>query len=310
MAARQPLVSVIIPSFNRAREVCIAIRSALAQSYTRREVIVVDDGSTDDTPAVLAREFNGQIRYVEQANAGVSSARNHGARQAKGDVLAFLDSDDTWHPHKLARQLALLDKRPACAMVVCDVEYVDQEFQPLSTWRRRAQYGSVGPVLSKVIRNPALAPSTAIVTRAAFEAVSGFDVSLPTAEDIDFHLKIAREFDIGLVEEPLALCMRGGPGLSALSRTYSDYLTVVLRFLADPATRISNEDRSAALFNAYLQAAKGFLIEGDLARSLELVARAAGCVRRPVDVATIAGFGSLMARNTAIRSLHRVRGTK
>lgn len=304
---KPPLVTTIIPTFNRVADVATAVRSALAQTYTPHEVIVIDDGSTDGTRELLAREFGDRIRYHAQPNAGVSAARNHGARCASGELLAFLDSDDEWLPHKLERQVGHLIRRPDCEMVLCDVEMVTRAHAPRVLERRRAQLPTDGSVLRWVVRNPALVTSSAVIQRRAFEALDGFDVTLRTAEDLDFHLRFARTYGVALVEEPLVRCVRGMGGLSMLDCAHRDYLAVVERFVADPATPIDDDDRSAAMFNAYLQAAKGFLWDGDLARSLLLVACAVGCVTERQHLTAIAGFGHLFVRNLASRALRRVR---
>src|SRR5262245_55450805 len=98
-----PLISVIIPSFNSARFVVQAVESALAQTYSPIEIIVIDDGSNDNTRVVLGPFFE-WIRYVYQSNAGLSNARNRGIKEARGDLIAFLDADDQWLPEKLVKQ--------------------------------------------------------------------------------------------------------------------------------------------------------------------------------------------------------------
>src|SRR5690606_40525091 len=119
-AGDPPKVSVIIPTFNRAGMVQQAIASVLAQTFASFECIVVDDGSSDDTRTVLQPLVDaGRIRYVHQANAGLSAARNHGLRLARGAYISFLDDDDLYEPHKLARQVAYLDANPEAMLVHC-----------------------------------------------------------------------------------------------------------------------------------------------------------------------------------------------
>lgn len=118
------LVSVVIPTYNRAALVPAAINSVVAQTYKKFEIIVVDDGSTDETQAVIQREFGGdsRIRYFKKENGGVSSARNYGLRQSRGEYVAFLDSDDVWLPGKLKLQVECLRRLPSAGMVWTDMD--------------------------------------------------------------------------------------------------------------------------------------------------------------------------------------------
>lgn len=307
MTAEQPLVSTVIPTYNRVNDVPIAVRSALAQTYANQEIIVVDDGSSDETRLALDREFGDQIRYFYKENGGVSDARNHGIERARGAYIAFLDSDDEWLPDKLERQVAYLQAHPGYGMVITDVLRVDADRRPIERFRRRDVIPRDGWVLPYVLRNPALAPASALVTTEACRAVGGFDATLRTAEDLDFHLKIARRYQEGVIDEPLARCMRGHEGLSSLDRTYRDYLDVVERFLADAGDEIAIEDRRAALFNAYLQNARGHLWDGDLAGSLRFTARGAACARDATQLRALARLGGIIARNLASRARDRVR---
>ncbi len=115
--SRDPLVSIIIPTYNRAGLICQTIDNVFQQTYTRFELIIVDDGSTDDTLANL-RQSGQKIRVIEQQNSGPAVARNRGAAAARGEIIAFQDSDDLWKPTKIARQVALLErfgpKVPCC----------------------------------------------------------------------------------------------------------------------------------------------------------------------------------------------------
>src|SRR5438874_1624069 len=116
----RPLVSVVIPTYNSAHYIGEAVQSVLAQTYTNFEVIVVDDGSTDDTRERL-ESVAGRIRYLYQPNGGVSKARNRGIQEARGELIAFLDGDDEWLPEKLAKQLAYMRANPSSPLVHADV---------------------------------------------------------------------------------------------------------------------------------------------------------------------------------------------
>lgn len=256
-----PDVSAIIPTWNRRELVQHAIRSVLAQTRPVDEIIVVDDGSTDGTGTALAAEFGDRIVYVRQANAGVSAARNRGMAMARGRYFALLDSDDEWLPEKTARQVDWLDAHPDFGMVLCDVERIDAARRPIDRLGRRTIIPEDGWVLHRVLANPALAPVSALFRRAVFEDIGGFDETLRTAEDLDFHLRIARRWQIGVVDEVLARAIRGHDGLSALAQTYDDYTRVIERAAADAIGIVSDADRNAALAAAYLRNARGMLFE-------------------------------------------------
>ena len=251
------MVSAIIPTYNRRQLVLRAIHSALAQTQTVEEIIVIDDGSTDGTGEALAAEFGDRIVYARQANAGVSAARNRGMAMARGRYFALLDSDDEWLPDKTARQLEWLEAHPDFGMVLCDVERIDADRRPIDVFRRRDVIPEDGWVLGRVLQDPALAPVSAMFRREVFADIGGFDESLATAEDLDFHLRVASRWQVGVVEEVLARAIRGHDGLSALERTYDDYTLVIERAVAGAGDGIPAADRQRALAAAYLRNARG-----------------------------------------------------
>lgn len=211
-----PLVSVVIPTWNRAREVPEAIASVLAQSYRPIEVIVVDDGSTDETPAVLD-SYGGAIRVIRQENAGVSAARNTGIRAAHGRFIAFLDSDDLWMPTKLERQVALM--RAAGSRAVCcwgnsvEVWPDGREVNDFEFWRFRPTRRKgilLNPVEVFLTRFLLFTP-TAVVD-ADFLTVAGlYDESLPVMEDHDLALRLGCLGPWAYTAEPLARVRRHTP---------------------------------------------------------------------------------------------------
>ena len=130
MTATLPRVSVVIPAFNQARFLPAAIDSALAQTYRDREIIVVDDGSTDETPDV-ARRYGDALRYVRQANKGLAGARNTGIERARGEFVALLDSDDVWLPGFLEHMMAVAEAQPRAAVYFGAWRYIDASGNPL-----------------------------------------------------------------------------------------------------------------------------------------------------------------------------------
>jgi glycosyltransferase involved in cell wall biosynthesis len=139
-----PLTSIVVPTFNRAYCLPRTIESALAQANVRVEVIVVDDGSTDQTPSLIASRYGSEprVRFIRQDNGGVAVARNTGMRAAQGDYIALLDSDDTWMPWKLELQLACMRARPQVGMTWTDMEAIDPEGNVLSGAYLRRMYSA------------------------------------------------------------------------------------------------------------------------------------------------------------------------
>ena len=200
-----PQVSVILPTYNRAWIVEEAVASVLEQTFPNFELIVVDDGSTDDTRARLERHGD-RIRYLYQRNQGVSAARNTGLQHAAGELIALLDSDDLWAPDKLARQVAFFGTHPQAR--ICQTEEI---------WMRRGR--RVNPKQrhrkpSGWIFEPSLAlclvsPSAVMMRRELINEMGGLDVSLPACEDYDLWLRISLRCPIHLLDEPLVV-KRGG----------------------------------------------------------------------------------------------------
>jgi glycosyltransferase involved in cell wall biosynthesis len=195
-------VSVIIPTYNHAQFVGEAIESALEQTSKPTEVIVVDDGSTDGTSAIVNR-YRDQIRVVRQENRGVSAARNVGAAVAAGDLLAFLDADDVWLPDKLERQAAQFEADPELGLIHCGVETIDAQGRQVD----RVLDGMEGWVAEAMLqfRRPVIlgGGSGVLIPRPVFEAAGGFDVRLSTSADWDLYYRIACHRRVGFVPEVL-----------------------------------------------------------------------------------------------------------
>lgn len=274
-----PNVSAIIPTYNRRELVRQAIHSALGQTLRIDEIIVVDDGSTDGTAQALREEFGDRIIYVYQPNAGVSAARNRGMALARGRYLALLDSDDEWLPRKTEQQVAWLDAHADFGMVLCDVERIDARGQFIDRFRRRDSIPEDGWVLPWVLQNPALAPVSAMFRREVHDDIGGFDESLATAEDLDFHLRIARRWQIGIIDEVLARAIRGHEGLSALARTYDDYTCVIERAVADAADVVAEPLRQRALASVYLRNARGAIFDNRFGDARDWMRRASNTSR-------------------------------
>ena len=185
-----PLVSVVIPTHNRAHVVARAIRSALAQTVSDLEVLVVDDGSTDNTSEVVKAFGDARLRFLALTrNAGVSCARNRGIQAARGGLVAFLDSDDEWLPGKLERQLARLGDDPRASVVYCGWSRADEP-----TGHDRPSPGAVyyeGDVLQPLVDGWTPGTSSFVVRRSTLLAIGGFDEELRAWTDYDLWLRLA-----------------------------------------------------------------------------------------------------------------------
>ena len=254
-------ISVVIPTYNRRDLVQRAIDSVMAQTAGRHEIIVVDDGSTDGTADALLSAHGDRIRLLRQANAGVSAARNAGMRQATAPLIALLDSDDLWHPHKSCLQMEWLRANPEFGMVLCDVRRIEADGRLIDVFRRRDFIVEDGWILHWILRNPSLVPASVMFRREVLDEVGGFDESLRTAEDIDFHLRVASRWQVGVVEEILVDAMRGHDGLSMEASTYDDYVRVIEKTIATPeAQRLPVIVRRQALAEIYARNARGMLL--------------------------------------------------
>jgi glycosyltransferase involved in cell wall biosynthesis len=191
-------VSVVIPAYNRAPYLARALRSVLSQTRPPAEVIVVDDGSKDNTAQVV-REFAPAVRYFYQDNAGVSNARNRGIREAKEEWIAFLDSDDEWYPHKLETQFDILGQYPhlrwcACNFHIVTGNHVRESGPGFRNRRELARYGFFPNALRAARRDVLFHTSGVVIHRTVFDRVGGFDPAMSIAEDNDLWWRIALAF--------------------------------------------------------------------------------------------------------------------
>jgi glycosyltransferase involved in cell wall biosynthesis len=184
-----PLISVITPTFNRARYLQSCIDSVLAQTYTHWEHVIVDDGSTDDTPEVLAKlETNPKFRLFRQDNSGQSVARNRALGAARGAFVCFLDSDCRFRPHKLAEQVALLAAHPDVDVVYGDNEQIDEHGTSLGV-RRRARPS--GWITRALLVDNYVNFNSSMSRVESLRDVGGFDESVKVGDDYDLWLRVS-----------------------------------------------------------------------------------------------------------------------
>lgn len=226
-----PTVSVIIPLFNGKEVIGRTIESAVAQTYQDREIILVDDGSTDGS-ADIVKTFGHKVRYRHFENGGVAKARNRGIRLANGRFIALLDHDDLWAPTKLEKQVRFLERHPAIGMVVTDVAHIDRNgcltgeigrgFNPNENFARLFVHGYVPT------------PSAAMIRRSVFDKVGFFDERFHSAglDDHELWARVAGDCDIAGIPEPLTFHRAGKKKSAAIGLEHRAILisTLLERF--------------------------------------------------------------------------------
>ncbi len=183
-------VSVIIPTYNRADLLGEALASALSQPYDDFEIIVVDDGSTDATPSVLARFADPRLRVVRQANQGISGARNAGVAEARGEYIIMLDSDDRWRPNILPRLVQTLEAHPDAVLVYGRAQAIDPQGRPMPQMKGAAE-PFPGQTQRSILYGDFVPGITALIRRAALVQAGPFDAAVSGTEDWDMWIRLS-----------------------------------------------------------------------------------------------------------------------
>lgn len=265
---RAPSISVVIPCYNGERFLQRAIASVQAQRYPRDriQIVVVDDGSSDDSHRIACEmaERDPRILALRQANAGPAAARNFGIACSEGDLIAFLDCDDTWAPAKLVRQARRLRSDPALGLVHCTCRFVDVQGNEVHGWMRKSR-NIEGYVLLDLFCELFLITSAVMVRRRCLEAVGGFDPTLRVGEDYDLFLRLAAHYPIGCVDEPLLNRTLRPDSLSRLDFDLDarNDLLILERFIkANPEFARRHHEQVQLRFASYLYDYGYRLLEG------------------------------------------------
>jgi glycosyltransferase involved in cell wall biosynthesis len=251
-------VSVVIPTYNRAHSVVDAIRSVLGQRYTDLELIVVDDGSTDDTAVRVAAIGDARLRYVRGRHEGVSTARNLGVRHATGELVAFLDSDDLWQPDKLTREVEIMARYPDADVVFSDLEkrHGDRVYasfmRETAVFSRRLRGASYPDGLRLEAREMHLClleevpvkPSALVVRRTAFDEVGGFDEAWTSSEDWEFLLRLAQSHRFVYLDRPLAVLFISPDSLHITDQSRGE--EAMIELLGREARRLAGDREAVA----------------------------------------------------------------
>lgn len=197
------LVSVVIPVYNGAKYIRECLLSVFNQTYTNIEVIVIDDGSSDDLEGQI-REFKKRIRFFRRPHEGLSKTRNFGLKMAKGKYVAFLDVDDLWKPEKLSAQVNLMEKNPGIGMVYCAVDLIDERGQPIDGMQKSFQKAS-GWIFKNLLECNFICISTVVIKKEVVDNVGFFNEKFKIANDYDYWLRLSLLTQVDCLSEPLAL---------------------------------------------------------------------------------------------------------
>ena len=237
-----PKVSVIIPTYNCAHYLEQAIESAMNQTYRDLEIIVLDDGSTDNTSEVV-RKYGTNIRYIRQANAGLPAARNRAIESSSGEFLAFLDSDDWWELSKLAKQVPLLEDDPQVGLVYTDLRVVHDDGEIIPSFLASRPLATSGYVFDRLLQSGFILPSTVLMRRVCLDQVGMFDESMRSHEDIELWLRICQKWKVALINEPLTHRRQGDANMTSNDNLKTEY-SVKLFEKALRLPNLTNEQRT------------------------------------------------------------------
>lgn len=251
MSETQPLVSVIMPCFNAAQYIELAIESVLHQSWANLELLVIDDGSTDDSGTIAARVGDSRVRIIRTTNGGVAKARNRGLAECRGDLIAFLDADDYWHASKIQRQIAAYIANPGhiiySAFVFWKPDLLGQFPAPSSSL---AEYQAPPPnqeesgfIYHHLLRDVYVWTGTVVIPHSMAVELGTFDESLRIGEDYDYWLRAAAKFPFIKIDEPLALYRQNSNSITSKAPE-KNYQAIVLERHARNSGLSSPDGRS------------------------------------------------------------------
>ncbi len=235
-------ITVVIPSYNRRASLARALNSVLEQTRAVDQIVVVDDGSSDASAAMVTREYPA-VELIRQPNCGVSAARNRGIDAACGDWIALLDSDDVWLPHKIARVRDAVARHPGFALYHSDEIWIrhGRRVNPKRKHRKRG-----GRIFRHCLPLCAISPSAAVIRRNTLVELGGFDESLPACEDYDLWLRLCGRYPVHFIDEPLVTRFGGhADQLSARYPAMDRFRVRALARLLDESCLAADDARAA-----------------------------------------------------------------
>lgn len=273
-----PRVSIIIPTYNCARYIGRALDSVCAQTYKDYEILLVDDGSTDDTKDVVM-QYGRKVAYLYQQNRGVSAARNHAISKASGELLAYLDADDMWYSEKLERQVAFLDAHQECGMLHSEISVINEQDEILHVRFNEETKRPVpqGYCLLELLKRSHIQTLTVVERRKCFDRAGVFDERLPIAQDYLHWIMIAAEgYGVGYLAEPLGKYRwRTGSLMGSPTRLLQDYVRICDILLQEKQFASQHGEEAAAILRNNL-----FRVQRNLAYLDRIEGRRVDSLRR------------------------------
>jgi len=228
----RPLVSVIIPTYNSEKFIPCSVASAINQTYPNIEILIIDDGSTDNTKKVVQQLSNPTVRYIKQTNGGPSAARNNGMRQSNGQYIAFLDVDDAWEPSKVAEQVTFFENGNNLSIVATGYTRCDADLRPIESISLDTSLKGKGIISFRLLLEKNRMPTPSIMIKKEILDQSGvFDENIDFGEDWDLWVRIAQHGEIGYIQTPLCKIRVHNTGLTGKlsDKNMSDWLEVIER---------------------------------------------------------------------------------
>lgn len=295
-----PKVDVIIPTYNTAKYLPIALDSVIAQTFEDWRILLIDDGSTDDTASVIApylAQLGTKIKYIRQENGGVSAARNNGLRNSSAEFIALLDADDIWLPCRLKESLRCFEGRPQVGLAYGLISRIDAQGAVIDTFAGNPEHaeGCIAPYI--YMRQVQMPTSSMTFRKACVDKVGEFDESLRATEDRDLWLRMAFHYEVGFVPTVISLYRTSG---ESLTTDTNGMLRAQLRFIEKHygSPGCGPVARRLALSYIYRQRAEAFGIRRDMWGAVKSSLRA--LLLNPLDVRNVRTTGSLLLRSAGI----------
>jgi len=277
---RPVLVSVVMPTYNRRNYIRESLDSVLSQDFSDYEVIVVDDGSTDGTEKMV-RPYQDRIRYIRQENRGAGAARNVGIRKARGQYIAFMDSDDLARPHHLKSLSSFLDRNPDCAMVVGNGGYLEGNYRNRSTIissKRVKRLKQRGVTVKELFDGRVVRLQGTMTRKSVFEEIGLLDEWFRLSYDLDLALRIIKDHQIGFINEEVYLWRQHGDNISSNDELRSrENLRALEKLAADFPEGVEQIGKRAffGLYaHRYYRLAKALASKGDMKGAREAIGEA------------------------------------